>query len=176
MRTARVDVAHSVLPTSNSLFAFTVDAAVILLTQMKRPHRFNIEVVDAFAGTTSYSITHGIVRRTSMKYTALEKTLTLVEWQGFWRFCDYLDLWDWKSEYSPSEVDLIFRDGMTWNVDIAFDKSKYVRANGNNVYPSFANESVATVSMDRFGLLVDFVDSMLLATDDRIRTFYSNET
>ena len=143
---------------------------------MKRPHRFSIEVAEAFAGATTYTIEHGIARRKSRKYPTLEKTPKLIEWQGFWSFCDYLNLWDWKTEYSPADLDLVFRDGMTWSVDIAFDKSKHIRASGNNVYPSFPNETKSTVSMDRFGLLVDFVDQMLLSPDNRIETFYSVET
>ena len=142
---------------------------------MKRPHRFNIEVVEAFAGTTTYSVVHGIVRRTSSKYTELEKTLRPNEWEGFWRFCEFLKLWNWKPEHSPSEIDLVFRDGMTWSVDIAFDKSKHIRTSGDNVYPSFSDERSATVAMDRFGMLVDFVDDLLSSSDDRIQTFYSDD-
>lgn len=143
---------------------------------MKRPHSFAIEVMEAFIGTTTYSLAHGILRRDSPKYSVLKKTLKLLDWEEFWRFCDYLKLWSWKSEYSPMEIDLVVRDGTFWSLDIAFDKSKRIRTSGNNVYPSFQNEKVPAVSMDRFGLLIDFVDGMLQDNDDRVHTFYSHET
>ena len=162
--------------TMENQFAVLGDPYRYPAKEMKRPHRFNIEVVEAFVGTTTYTIEHGIVHRKSPKYPTLTRTLKLIEWQGFWSFSDYLNLWDWKSEYSPADIDLVFRDGMTWSLDIAFDKSKHVRAIGNNVYPSFSNETTSTIAMDRFGLLLDFVDRMLLSSDNRIQTFYSVET
>ena len=143
---------------------------------MKRPHRFSIKVVEAFAGTTTYTIEHGIVHRKSPKYPALKTTPKLFEWQGFWNFCDYLSLWDWKTEYSPADLDLVFRDGMVWSVAIAFDKLKHIQAAGDNVYPSFSKTTTSSISMDRFGLLIDFVDRMLYSPDGRIQTLYSVET
>lgn len=76
----------------------------------------------------------------------------------------------------PEFVGLVFREGMVWSVAIAFDKLKHIQAAGDNVYPSFSKTTTSSISMDRFGLLIDFVDRMLYSPDGRIQTLYSKET
>ena len=142
---------------------------------MKRPHRFVIEVDRAFPGTTLYLIKNGILRRESRSQASVEITPKVVDWHGFWRFCEFIQIWQWKTEYNPADVGLIFRDGITWTLDLAYDKSKRIRVNGNNVYPSFNNPRTSVVTMDRFGLLLDFVDGMLRPAGNGLKPFYANE-
>lgn len=141
----------------------------------KRPHRFLVEVEHAFAGKTTYSIEHGKLKRESNAQTQGIVAPRTTDWHGFWRFCDFIELWEWKADYSPSELDMAFRDGVTWKLDIAFDKSRRISASGNNVFPSFNSAKSSATTMDRFGLLLDFIDGMLRVEEGGVVRFYGDE-
>ncbi len=125
---------------------------------MKRPHRFEILIEPAFLKPTQYSIENGnvMLRRDSTEHRAT--TPTLVQWSGFWRLCEFLDLWNWKREYTPIEQ---MRDGQSWSLTIAYDKNKQIVSGGCNGYPALESVDRASLTMDRFALLLHFIDITL---------------
>ncbi|HUG66246.1 MAG TPA: hypothetical protein VMM76_00760 [Pirellulaceae bacterium] len=137
---------------------------------MKRPHRFEITIEPAFPPPTRYAIDHGAVTLRQGSTTHRSATPTLTQWSGFWRLCQFIDLWNWKADYTPEEV---MRDGQSWHLNIAYDKNKQIVAAGHNGYPSLESVNVARTTMDRFGLLLHFVDITLLTARYDVRDDYS---
>lgn len=128
---------------------------------MKRPHRFEILIEPAFSKPVRYSIEDGhVALRCDSTYHRVT-TPTIAQWSGFWRLCEFLDLWNWKCEYAPNEQ---MRDGQSWKLMIAYDKTKQIVSGGSNGYPSLENVDRASVTMDRFALLLHFVDITLFTT------------
>ncbi len=145
--------------------------AILPIQHMKRPHRFEIVIEPAFTPPTRYSIEHGKV---SLQHGATEHrsaTPTLAQWSGFWRLCEFLDLWNWRAEYTPEAQ---MRDGQSWHLSIAYDKSKQVVSSGHNGYPSLESIQTARTTMDRFGLLLHFADITLLSARYDIRDDYND--
>lgn len=138
---------------------------------MKRPHRFLIEVSPAFTQSTRYSIEHGAVTVRKGSEVHRAATPTLIQWSGFWRLCNFVDLWNWLDEYTPTEQ---CRDGQSWSLSIAYDKNKSVVSCGQNGYPSLESISEARITMDRFGLLLHFIDIALLSARYDARDDYSD--
>ena len=137
---------------------------------MKRPHRFEIEISPAFTPPTRYKIDHGAVTVQQGITTHRAATPTLIQWSGFWRLCNFIDLWSWRSEYVP---DGQTRDGQSWQLNIAYDKSTHVTSGGHNAYPSLEAVQVSRDTMDRFGLLLHFIDITLLSARYDMRDDYS---
>ena len=94
---------------------------------------------------------------------------------GLWRFCRFIRIWDWKTEYSPADLDLVFRDGIAWSLDIAYDDSCRIQTSGFNVYPSFDHHDQSSVTMDRFGMMLNFVDNMVSPPQSGAATYYAEE-
>ncbi len=138
---------------------------------MKRPHRFEITIEPAFTPPTLYAIDHGAVTLLHGTTEHRAATPTLPQWSGFWRLCDFLDLWNWQAEYIPTEQ---MRDGQSWHLNIAYDKQKHIASSGHNGYPSLESVNIARTTMDRFGLLLHFVDITLLTARYDIRDDYSD--
>ena len=67
------------------------------------------------------------------------------------------------------------RDGQSWQLEIAFDKQKQIVSRGNNSYPSLESIKLARTTMDRFGLLLHFIDITLLTDSYDIRHDYSEQ-
>ena len=127
---------------------------------MKRPHRFEIKIDDAFLHSVTYAVVNGnlIVHRGAREQ--LKSTPTLMQWAGFWRLCDLIQLWDWKQRYD--DVDDISRDGYQWSLHIAYDKSRSIESGGCNLYPSLRSPLESRMTWDRFGLLLMFIDNTLM--------------
>ena len=136
----------------------------------KRPHRFEIELDPAFSSKTRYYFKEGeiVVEHAQMPHRSAVPTLA--QWSGFWRLCDFLDLWKWKPEYNHFQC----RDGQAWSVKIAYDKTKVLNSEGMNSYPSLESPLHERVSMDRFGLLLHFVDFVLLSPRIDVRDDFAD--
>ena len=85
----------------------------------KRPHRFNVLFHPAFEEPTCYTVHDAFLRRTGAETQDRQTRVRNADWYGFWRFADFIELWDWKQEYSSADLDLSFRDRISWNIDIA---------------------------------------------------------
>lgn len=66
---------------------------------------------------------------------------------------DLLQVWQWRSDYDPQDVDVAVCDGSSWTFNVAFN-GKTHRAAGFNAYPSFADPAETSLSRDRFDLHV----------------------
>jgi hypothetical protein len=137
---------------------------------MKRPHRFEILIEPAFTPPTRYSIENGVVTLRKVTTAHRASTPTLAQWSGFWRLCNFLDLWNWKNNYTPDEP---MRDGQSWRLNIAYDKGKQIASAGQNGYPSLESIHNPSSTMDRFGLLLHFIDITLLSTRYDMRDDYA---
>lgn len=125
----------------------------------KRPYRFTIEIDKAFSPGTQYLLHHNHLE---VQYRGREQRLaspTQMQWSGFWRLCEFLDLWNWLPEYNEHNT----RDGQSWKINIAFDKSKQIQSSGFNAYPSLEDAKRSSDTMDRFSLLLHFIDITLLS-------------
>lgn len=136
---------------------------------MKRPHRFEILIEPAFTLPIRYSIEHGVVALRNGATEHRTATPTLAQWSGFWRLCQFLDLWNWKNEYTPEEQ---MRDGQSWQLNIAYDKNKQIVSAGHNGYPSLESIHHTRPTIDRFGLLLHFIDITLLTARYDMRDDY----
>ena len=65
------------------------------------------------------------------------------------------------------------RNGQCWQLDIAVDKSKRVQSKGVNLYPSLEDAAQSSEAMDRFALLLHFIDIALLNTSPDIRSDFT---
>lgn len=129
---------------------------------MKRPHRFHIEINGAFGNGTTYSTTDGAIEVTRGNERMCRAAPGLARWCGFWRLCEFLDLWNWKPQYDPADLDVAIRDGEEWTLHIAFDKSRVIRSGGFNAYPSLKSAAKSSLTHDRFGLLLQCIDGTIL--------------
>lgn len=137
---------------------------------MKHPHRFAIEVTPAFTAPTQYSMDHGAVTIRVGSEIHRSATPTLAQWSGFWRLCNFLDLWNWLPEYTPDEQ---MRDGQSWTLKIGYDKKKVVESSGYNGYPALESTHAVRNTMDRLGLLLHFIDIRLLTAKYDMRDDYT---
>lgn len=137
---------------------------------MKRPHRFEITIEPSFGAQTKYEIDHGAVAIRQDSTVVQSATPTLAQWSGFWRLCQFIDLWNWLPEYTSEEV---MRDGQSWQLNIACDKNERIVSAGHNAYPSLESVNLARPTMDRFGLLLHFFDITLLTNRFDMRDDYN---
>ncbi len=70
----------------------------------------------------------------------------------FFAALELIQVWEWRSDYDPSDVGLAVLDGSSWSF-IASDGERECRCGGVNAYPSFADHQVTTVDRGRFALL-----------------------
>lgn len=63
-----------------------------------------------------------------------------------------LEVWKWRSNYSPSELGFEVLDGSAWWFS-ANCGSLQVECGGENAYPSFADPSLSSTSRGRFACL-----------------------
>lgn len=141
---------------------------------MKRPHRFQIEIEQSFLHSITYAVVDGnlVVRHSGQEQ--LKSTPTLMQWTGFWRLCDLIQLWDWKQVYDYDGA--IMRDGGHWSLHIAYDKSRSIESSGSNAYPSLRTPLESRMTWDRFGLLLMFIDNTLMNQRFDPRDCYADHT
>jgi hypothetical protein len=72
--------------------------------------------------------------------------------QEFFSALELIQVWDWRSDYDPSDVGVIVEDGSSWSF-IASDGLRECRCGGVNAYPRFANPKLTTTDRGRFALL-----------------------
>src|SRR5262245_42029647 len=70
----------------------------------------------------------------------------------FFAALELIQVWEWRSDYDPSDVDVTVEDGSSWSF-IASDGARQCRCSGVNAHPSFADHMVTTVDRGRFALL-----------------------
>ena len=127
---------------------------------MKRPQQFSIEIRPVFTPATHYHFENGTLHVSSLGQEPRVATPTNQQWSGFYRLCNFLDLWNWLPVYTERESS---RDGEAWQLEIAFDQSQRVQSQGVNAYPSLEDVQQPVGTLDRFGLLLHFVDITLLS-------------
>lgn len=137
---------------------------------MKRPHRLTIEIEPAFAANTRYHFENGALRVDFRGRESRIATPTLQRWSGFWRLCEFLNLWTWHPDYNNE----CSRDGQFWQIDIAMETSKRVRSQGFNAYPSLEDEKRGSQTMDRLALLLHFIDISLLTASPDLRNDFTD--
>jgi hypothetical protein len=65
---------------------------------------------------------------------------------------DLIRVWDWRSDYDPSDFTATVEDGSSWSF-VASIGARQCRCGGVNAYPSFADPKVTTADRGRFALL-----------------------
>jgi hypothetical protein len=70
----------------------------------------------------------------------------------FFSALELIQVWEWRSDYDPSDVGEAVDDGSSWSF-IASDGERQCRCGGVNAHPSFADHKVTTVDRGRFALL-----------------------
>jgi hypothetical protein len=70
----------------------------------------------------------------------------------FFSALELIQVWEWRSDYDPSDVGVTVEDGSSWSF-IASDGARQCRCGGVNAHPSFADHMVSTVERGRFALL-----------------------
>jgi hypothetical protein len=65
---------------------------------------------------------------------------------------ELIQVWDWRSDYDPSDVGVTVQDGSSWSF-VASDGRRECRCGGMNAYPSFADPTRTTTDQGRFALL-----------------------
>ena len=138
---------------------------------MKRPHRFDITITPAFTPPLKYSFEHGSLSVRAGFHEHRTAIPTIAQWSGFWRLCQFLDLWSWQPRYDTGDIT---RDGQSWELGIAFDKQKQIKSSGDNSYPSLESVQIARPTMDRFGLLLHFIDISLVSPRYDMRDDYAD--
>lgn len=66
---------------------------------------------------------------------------------------DLLDVWSWRSDYSPEDLECGVLGGSVWTFAAAFP-DRECRCGGSNGYPSFADASLTTLDRGRFACLI----------------------
>lgn len=128
---------------------------------MQPPSHFSILIEDAFGSSARYDYAGNVLTRLSDGTTRDKSTPSESHWQGFWRFCDLIDLWNWRSHYEPESV--LVRDGYHWSLVIARDGQR-VSSQGHQAFPALESPAKSSPTWDRFGMLLSFVDNALLVT------------
>jgi hypothetical protein len=72
--------------------------------------------------------------------------------QAFFSALELIQVWDWRSDYDPSDIGVTVQDGSSWTF-IASDGPHQCRCGGVNAYPSFADPKLTTTDRGRFALL-----------------------
>ena len=71
----------------------------------------------------------------------------------FVELLNFLEVWDWRTDYSPQECGYEVADGMSWSFTAQLD-GRACCAGGWNAYPSFADVKQASLDSQRYLLLV----------------------
>ena len=70
----------------------------------------------------------------------------------FFAALELIRVWEWRSDYDPSDVGVAVQDGSSWSF-IASDGERECHCGGVNAYPSFADHELTTVDRGRVALL-----------------------
>lgn len=66
---------------------------------------------------------------------------------------EFLEVWSWKSHYQPTECGTRIFGGTSWSLTVNANERE-CQASGENAYPSFADVNKASLSEERFSMLV----------------------
>ncbi|MFO0825818.1 MAG: hypothetical protein U0792_22310 [Gemmataceae bacterium] len=72
--------------------------------------------------------------------------------EEFFSALELLQVWDWRPDYDPSDVNAVVEDGSTWSF-VGSDGSRQCRCSGINAYPSLVDPATTTLNRGRFALL-----------------------
>ena len=70
----------------------------------------------------------------------------------FFSALDLIQVWDWRSDYDPTDLGAMVDDGSSWSF-IASDGERQCRCGGVNAHPSFVDHTVSTLDRGRLALL-----------------------
>ena len=66
---------------------------------------------------------------------------------------DFLDVWNWKSNYHPIECGYTVCDGMSWSFSASIG-GRECKSGGSNAFPSFLDVHKASLDAERYAFLV----------------------
>ena len=72
--------------------------------------------------------------------------------EAFFAALELIQVWVWRSDYDPSDIDVTVEDGSSWSFNVS-DGSRECRCGGVNAYPSFTDPKLTTTDRGRFALL-----------------------
>lgn len=71
---------------------------------------------------------------------------------SFFAALELIQVWDWRSDYGPTDCGFTVCDGSAWSFSASFG-GRSCRCGGENAYPSFSNAKQTTIDRGRFALL-----------------------
>jgi hypothetical protein len=71
---------------------------------------------------------------------------------SFFSALELLQIWEWRSDYDPRDIETTVDDGSSW-MFVASYGERQCRCGGVNAYPSFVDPRQTAMDRDRFGLL-----------------------
>lgn len=72
--------------------------------------------------------------------------------QAFFSALELIQVWDWRADYDPSDIDAAVDDGSAWMFTAA-NGARECRCGGVNAYPSYSDFKQTTIYRERFVLL-----------------------
>lgn len=72
--------------------------------------------------------------------------------EAFLSALELIQVWDWRSDYDPSDVGVTVEDGSSWSFTASIGP-RQCQCGGVNAYPSFADPKITTTDPGRFALL-----------------------
>ena len=113
----------------------------------------------AFTGSTSWRLKGGHIRFRGRNgsddpLAAVQPISAPIERiDDFVKTLDFLDVWNWRADYSPDECGFVVMDGMSWTFAGSIG-GRDINAGGGNAYPSFDDVAKSSLDADRYALLV----------------------
>lgn len=71
---------------------------------------------------------------------------------------DFLDVWNWKPDYDPTECGVTVCDGKSWSFSASI-AGKECKTGGYNAFPSFEDVQKTSLKEERYGFLVMAIKS-----------------
>ena len=71
---------------------------------------------------------------------------------SFFSALELMQVWDWRSDYRPTDIGFEVMDGSSWTFSASSEK-RNCRCGGSNGYPSYADPLQTTMDHGRFALL-----------------------
>jgi hypothetical protein len=118
--------------------------------------RFELAERRCFQGEYSWRLKEGELRYRGTKHfqSLFNGRIPVTEemLQKFIAALDLVEVWDWRGDYSPGDIELAVLDGGDWLFKAEID-GRSVKASGDNAYPAYENAQQTTCEEQRFRLL-----------------------
>ena len=113
----------------------------------------------AFTGSTSWRLKDGHIRyrgrdgRGEPHPAAQPVSAPKERIESFIAALEFLDVWNWRSDYNPTDCGWVTMDGMSWTFTGSID-GREIDAGGENAYPSFTDAAQTSTAHERYAFLV----------------------